>query len=309
MTGLDILLFLGGTLIGIGSSAIFGLILFKILFLRESPRDFDYPRVHVFDSFPVPGQPIADVPQSNDGMCQLINSMAHKVYSAQNKHQDLSSLLQTKITDILRDIQIPAFVAPVVLHRLNIGASLPHLTHVNFLPSQDDSSQFVAEIGIEYAGGLTIGASTEILMKFQGMQLGSLPLSLSITIQGFAGNALVICRNAVQGSLPAMELVLGFSSIPDVQLDIHSSIGAQTKLTDIKHISDLIRKEVRANLAKMLVIDPSELERSQTGIKVVVPLVAGGQIQVEMIKGDQHAQSLEAARMHDQAREGRIKAE
>ncbi|KAG4304097.1 hypothetical protein PORY_002461 [Pneumocystis oryctolagi] len=149
--------------------------------------------------------------------------------------------------DILNGQSKPNFLGHIKVVDVNMGEDFPVCRNCRVISRADISNHFDVVMDVDFVDEITLSIETQFVLNYPKYEFAVLPIVLSLSIIRFSGTlsiSLVSCKNQLDTSNIAAFI---FSFSPDFQLDInvHSLVGARSKLQDIPKISQFLEFRIR----------------------------------------------------------------
>ncbi|KTW28545.1 hypothetical protein T552_01805 [Pneumocystis carinii B80] len=172
--------------------------------------------------------------------------IAQAIVMFRNDHGFKEALL-VYMSDILNGTNKPNFLGHVKVIDMNLGEEFPICSNCRIAPCSNNPERFNAIMDVNLVDEITLGIETQFLLNYPKYEFAVLPIELSLSIMRFSGTlsiSLMPCEKQLNASDIAAFV---FSFSPDFQLDInvHSLVGARSKLQDIPKISQFLDFRIR----------------------------------------------------------------
>ncbi|KAK8485229.1 hypothetical protein V6N11_021398 [Hibiscus sabdariffa] len=216
---------------------------------------------------------------NNDEGVLCWNLLISRVFFDIKANAELKSSLQARIQRTLSTMRTPNYIGEVICTKIDIGNRPPYI-HAMRLHGKDMNEVSAFEVDAEYSGGALIDVETRIEVRDQDFQKGIVDTNSesnlsSDLLEGFEhfGKHLNLNKEdfllkivrvvSLRGTLrlyikppPSDQLWFGFTSMPDVELVVESSVGDH-KITN-GHIALFLINRFKAAIRDTMVLPNCE---------------------------------------------------
>ncbi|CCJ31126.1 unnamed protein product [Pneumocystis jirovecii] len=148
---------------------------------------------------------------------------------------------------ILNGRSKPSFLGYIKVVGVNLGEDFPICSNCRIISRTDMSNCLDAVMDVNFIDEITLSIETQFMLNYPKYEFAVLPIALSLSIIRFSGTlsiSLIPCEN--QSDITNIAAFV-FSFSPDFRLDmnVHSLVGARSKLQDIPKISQFLEFRIR----------------------------------------------------------------
>lgn len=176
-----------------------------------------------------------------------LNAIIGRLFLALYKTQRVEDFIRKKITKKIARVKKPAFLSGIVLQRIDMGESAPHITNPRLRDLTIDGD-CCAEADLKYSGNfrLEIAATARIDLgaRFKAREVN---LVLAVVIKKLNGHALVKFKPA-----PSNRVWLSFETMPDMEMSIEPIVSSRQITYGI--ILRAIESRIREVMAETIVL-------------------------------------------------------
>ncbi len=176
-----------------------------------------------------------------------INGLVGRLFLALYKTQLSEDFIRKKITKKIARVKKPAFLSDIVLQKIDMGQSAPHLTNPRLKDLTIDGD-CCAEADIKYNGNfrLEIAATARIDLgtRFKAREVN---LVLAVVVKKLNGHALVKFKPP-----PSNRVWISFESMPDLEMTIEPIVSSRQITYGI--IIRAIESRIREVIAETVVL-------------------------------------------------------
>ncbi len=176
-----------------------------------------------------------------------INGLIGRLFLALYKTQESEDFIRKKITKKIARVKKPAFLSDIVLRKVDMGESAPHITNPRLKDLTIDGD-CCAEADFKYSGNfrLEIAATAKIDLgtRFKAREVN---LVLAVVVKKLYGHALVKFKPP-----PSNRVWISFETMPDMEMTIEPIVSSRQITYGI--ILRAIESRIREVMAETLVL-------------------------------------------------------
>ncbi|CAE6476479.1 unnamed protein product [Rhizoctonia solani] len=130
----------------------------------------------------------------------------------------------------------------IVIHSVDLGMSAPRISEARLVPDLNDPNGFVAECNLSYIDSVSVSLSTSVLFNYPVPLFARLPVSLTLSLSLFSGNA-TIKPPSPTAIAPSVTLTLS----PHFHLELRTTslLGSRAKLADVPKIHQMLEERIK----------------------------------------------------------------
>ncbi|EUC65294.1 maintenance of morphology protein [Rhizoctonia solani AG-3 Rhs1AP] len=130
----------------------------------------------------------------------------------------------------------------IVIHSVDLGMSAPRICEARLVPDLNDPNGFVAECNLSYTDSVSVSLSTSVLFNYPVPMFARLPVSLTLSLSLFSGNA-TIKPPSPTAIAPSVTLTLA----PHFHLELRTTslLGSRAKLADVPKIHQMLEERIK----------------------------------------------------------------
>ena len=176
-----------------------------------------------------------------------VNGLVGRLFLALYKTRDIENYIRKKITKKIARVKKPAFLSDIVLQKIDLGESAPHITNPRLkdLTVDGDCS---AEADFKYSGNfrLQIAATARIDLgsRFKAREVH---LVLAVVLRKMEGHVLIKFKPP-----PSNRVWISFETMPDMEMSIEPIVSSR-QIT-YNFILRAIESRIREVIAETLVL-------------------------------------------------------
>lgn len=195
-------------------------------------------------------------------IAQTIHQFREEALQKDNIVHSLNDFIQRKSNEL------PEYLDSIKITELDIGKDFPIFSNcrIQYSPNSN-KKRLEAKIDIDLSDRLALGISTKLLMNYPKPFTAALPIQLTVSIvrfqacltvsfasaEEFVSTSTVAQRNDDTETEHGHYLMFSFSPEYRMEFDIHSLIGARSKLESIPKIGSLIESQIKKWFAERCV--------------------------------------------------------
>jgi len=133
-----------------------------------------------------------------------------------------------------------------------VGTHLPLIRDVSLI-RLEETGELEIDLEFEYLGGFRLNFELVINVHLPGNVNFSLPATFQVTIRKLAGKVRMQCLPP-----PSNRLWIGFHSEPELELDIDTGIGVDSKIRNLPKLANIIVTKLQTEILAIMVLPHME---------------------------------------------------
>ncbi|KAL8807378.1 MAG: hypothetical protein Q9182_000717 [Xanthomendoza sp. 2 TL-2023] len=151
-----------------------------------------------------------------------INALVGRLFLAMYKTLEVEDFIRTKITKKIARVKKPAFLSGIVLRKIDMGESAPHITNPRLRDLTVDGDCCV-EADIKYRGNFRIEIATTARIDLGArFKVREVNLVLAAVVKRLEGHVLVKFKPP-----PSNRIWISFETMPDMELSIEPIVSSR----------------------------------------------------------------------------------
>lgn len=151
-----------------------------------------------------------------------VNGLVGRAFLALYKTQEIEDLIRKKITKKISRVKKPAFLSGIILQKIDLGETAPHITNPRLKDLTIDGD-CCAEADVKYSGNfrLEIAATARIDLgtRFKAREVN---LILAVVIKKLEGHGLIRFKPP-----PSNRIWVSFERMPDIEMTIEPIVSSR----------------------------------------------------------------------------------